>query len=128
MYRKSYISNNYKDYISKFSCVFCKESPVDIHHESITSLFSGSVKKKNDFTALPVCHSCHIGGVHVEGTDFWKSAKINPLKLVKKLLKNYKVRLSVDNFPCEEEYLDNLKMVNDTLEMIAKHPNRSWIE
>jgi hypothetical protein len=128
MYRKSYISAHYKNYISKFFCIFCGDYPVDIHHESVTAEFSGSMKKRNDFTAVPVCHSCHLGGIHTHGNDFWVSHKRNPIRVVKKLIKHYKSSLSFNMFETEEEYLDNLAMANDTLEVIAIRPHHAWVE
>lgn len=68
--QKTFRSKKYLEFVRGLPCVVCKSRDnVVAHHESFLEDRGGTSIKSSDALAIPLCHDCHIGGVHLIGED-----------------------------------------------------------
>lgn len=66
---------DYLNYIREMPCIVCgKQHRSHAHHAKIPKYVSNS-KKTPDWTAIPVCQSCHLEGCHGQGHE-WLLGKL----------------------------------------------------
>jgi len=84
-------SQDYLEFMSSKPCVITKTyNLVDLHHESVTRRFSGSLKKYFDFGVIPLSHDLHLNQRHATGKNvFWFTHNLIPEILVTSYLKEY---------------------------------------
>lgn len=71
---------NYLAYVRTRPCICCgRMNRSEAHHTKIKELVAMG-KKTPDWTAIPLCHECHLGVAH--GTGFEDAMKWLPIKLL----------------------------------------------
>jgi hypothetical protein len=70
----------YLAYQSKLVCVNCGVYGVQVHHIRANA---GGAQKSPDWYSIPLCHECHIGGIHGKGKPLILPYKYEPEKFCK---------------------------------------------
>jgi hypothetical protein len=118
-------SNSYLDFLSTKKCPITGSRSIDIHHESLFIEYSGSLKRYNDFQALPLKKELHLYSRHSTGKNsFWKKYYVNPYEVAISFLSDY-VKTGPDDADLALFYLNMLVFQKDRWEFGSKPKYKS---
>jgi hypothetical protein len=119
-------SNGYLEFLSGKKCPITGSFSVEIHHESLFREYSGSMKRYNDFQAIPLKKELHLYSRHSSGKEaFWKKFSINPYEISINFISEY-IKTAPDDINLAIFYREKLIEQKDRWEFPSKQKYKSF--